>query len=112
MSGSLLQAIKDLIPLPAPSVFVLAGLGCYFATCFVARRPLTWAWALLPGLLLSLVIESWEVWDYYGTAGFAGESVLGIIGRHLKDVALMNALPVAVCVVASFLEHGPAEPSQ
>ena len=100
MSGSWLQTIKDNIPIPGPAVLVLAGLGCYLVTCFVARRPLTWAWALAPGICLSVLIESWEVWDFYGAAGLGGSSVLGIVGRHLKDVAVMNAVPVAVFVVA------------
>jgi hypothetical protein len=103
MNGSWLQTIKSVIPIPGPGVLVLVGLGCYFVTCLVARRPLTWAWALVPGISLSILIESWEVWDHYGASGFGGSSVLGIVGRHLKDVALMNASPVAVFVVTTLL---------
>ncbi len=109
MTESWLQTIKGSIPIPGPAVLVLAGLGCYLVTCFVARRPLTWAWALAPGICLSVLIESWEVWDYYDAAGFGGSSVLGIVGRHVKDVAVMNALPVAVFVVASLLAQGARE---
>jgi len=96
MTRSRLEALKDTLPIPGP-------LGCYFLTCFVARRPLTWGWALLPGLLLSLVIESWEVWDHYGASGFAGTSIVAVVGRHLKDVALMNAVPVAILLAATWL---------
>ncbi len=100
MTESWLQTIKGSIPIPGPAVLVLAGLACYLLTCFVARRPLTWAWALVPGIFLSVLIESWEVWDFYGASGFGGSNVWGIAGRHMKDVAVMNAVPVAVFVVA------------
>lgn len=107
MNPSWLKTVKDAIPIPGPLVLIFAGLGCYFLTCFVTQRPLTWGWALLPGLLLSLVIESWEVWDHYAISGLAGSSLFGIVGRHLKDVALMNALPVAIFSVATWLGgHG------
>jgi hypothetical protein len=105
MNGSWLQAVKDSIPIPGPLALVLMGLGCYLVTCLIARRPLTWRWALVPGLVLSLVIESWEVWDHYSATGLAETSLLGIALRHLEDVALVNVSPVAVYTIAFFWER-------
>ena len=65
----------------------------------------------MPEICLSVVIESWEVWDFYVAAGFGGSSVLGIVGRDLKDVAVMNTAPVTVFVVARLLSQGAAGPS-
>jgi hypothetical protein len=101
MDGSWLarakQTLISLSPFPAEVWFVLAGLGCYLATCAIARRPLTWVWALVPGLCLSLAIEGWEIWDHWGGREVALRGQLaGILARHLKDVALMNLPPAAV----------------
>lgn len=92
--------------LPGELILILLGLGCYLATCLVLRRPLTWAWALVPGLALSLMIEAWEIWDHYGAAGLArssGGQIAAILGRHLKDIAIMNLPAVAVFAVAVWL---------
>ena len=100
------SALLSVLPLPGETILVLAGLGCYLGTCVILRRPLTWAWALVPGLCLSLAIEAWEIWDYWGTPGLAirGQT-LSILGRHLKDAAVMNLPAAAVVVAALWLER-------
>jgi len=105
MQGSWLERVKhtliSLFPFPAEVWFVLTGLACYLGTCVIWRRPLTWAWALVPGLCLSLAIEGWEIWDHWGGRDVVlrGE-IFGILGRHLKDVALMNLPPAAIVAIA------------
>ena len=110
MHGPWLERVKhtlvSIFPLPAEALLVLAGLGCYLGTCAILRRPLTWVWALVPGLCLSLAIEAWEIWDHWGGPGVAVRGqVLGILGRHLKDVALMNLPPAAIVATAHWLER-------
>ena len=60
--------------------FSYSPVSAVYSARASSRRPLTWAWALVPGTCLSVVIESWEVWDFYGAAGFEGSSVLGLVG--------------------------------
>ena len=96
----MLRAIKDAVPVPAPLLFALAGTCLFLATCLVMRRPLTWAWGLLPGLVLSVLLEAWEIREAYGETGVGKTSVLGIALRHLGDVALVNGLPLLIVVVA------------
>ena len=45
-----LQRIKEGLSAVLPGEVVLVGLGlaCYFLTCLIARKPLTWPWALAP----------------------------------------------------------------
>ena len=89
------------LPLSGETFLILAGIGCYLGTCAILRRPLSWAWALIPGLCLSLVIEGWEIWDHWGGSGLAIRGqVLAILGRHMKDVLIMNLPASAVCLTA------------
>lgn len=113
MTPSWLERFKStlisVLPLPGALFLVLAGLGCYLGTCAILRRPLSWVWALLPGLALSLAIEAWEIQDHWGASGFAlrGQT-LAILGRHLKDVAIMNLPPAVIVAVAQWLERSAA----
>ena len=72
----------------------------------ILRRPLSWVWALVPGLCLSLALEAWEIWDHWGAQGFAirGQT-LAILARHFKDVALVNVPPAAIVATAHWLER-------
>ncbi len=100
------SALISIAPFPGETLLVLAGLGCYLGTCVILRRPLTWVWALVPGLCLSLAIEAWEIWDHwYGSGLEVRGQILGILGRHLKDVAIMNLPAAAVVATALWLER-------
>ena len=110
MRGSWLEGAKrtivSVLPFSGETLLVLAGLGCYLATCAILRRPLSWAWALVPGLCLSLAIEGWEIWDHWGAPGLAVRGqVLAILGRHMKDVLVMNLPAVTVFATALWLER-------
>ena len=65
MRGSWLERVKRTLvaalPFSGETFLVLTGVGCYLGTCVILRRPLSWAWALVPGLCLSLAIERWEI---------------------------------------------------
>ena len=94
------------LPLPQPVVLGLLGLGCFLGTCMVVRRPLTCGWALVPGLVLGVLIEAWQIWDHYSPNGFGGTSVVGVVARHLVDVAVMNLPAVAVLAIARWRRAG------
>ena len=110
MQPSWLERLKStlvsILPFPGELFLLMAGLGCYLGTCAILRRPLSWAWALVPGLVLSLAIEGWEIQDHWGASGFAlrGQT-LAILGRHLKDVAIMNVPPAAIVATAYWLDR-------
>lgn len=100
------QLLLDHLPLSADALLLLLGLLCYLGSCLVFRRPLTWPWALLPGLLLALAIEAAEIWAFHGGAGLgrAGAGGLAaIVGRHLRDVAVMTLPSVLVFLAALVL---------
>ena len=97
-----------LLPVSGDAIIVLVGLGVYLATCLVTRHALTWAWALLPGLVFAVALEAWEIWDHYRLAGLAKHgtsSLLAVSLRHAKDVLLFNLGPVAVFLSAHLLER-------
>jgi len=107
MDGSFLQRLKiavhTALPLPSESILILAGLTLYLATCIFTRHALTWAWALVPGLALAMALESWEIWDHYGPEGLAKASLgelAAILGRHARDVLILNLAPLAVFLSA------------
>jgi len=100
--------VESAVPLPQPAVLGVIGLACFLGTCLVLRKPLSWGWALAPGIVLAVAIEAWEVWDHYGESGFGRTSVAGVVARHLLDVAVMN-LPAAVVWGVAFLRRGGTE---
>jgi len=108
----MLERIKDtllaLAPLQGETLLVLAGIGCYLTTCLTLRRPLSWFWALVPGLVLSVALEAWEIWRHWLAPGLSLRGqVPGILGRHLKDVALVTLPPALVAAAAAWLERDP-----
>ena len=112
----MLQKLKTFlltsVGVPPQTLLVLFGLGCYLATCLVLRRPLTWPWALVPGLVLSVALECSEIWNYYGAEGLlkaSSHDIGAILLRHSKDILLMNAAPVLVFVTALALSKLLAE---
>lgn len=112
MDGSFLQrlklAIHMLLPLSGDAVMVFVGLGAYLATCLVTRHALSWAWALVPGLVLAVALETWEVWDHYRLVGLARSGPLGLLeiaARHSRDVLIYNLAPFSVWASAYLLER-------
>lgn len=97
-----------LLPVSSDALLVFIGLGLYLATCLIARQPLSWAWALLPGVLIAVALEAWEIWDHYGTRDLLRTEptdILAILLRHSKDVLVTNLAPGLVVLVALALER-------
>ena len=102
--------ILSTVGLAPEALLVLLGLVCYLATCLIARQPLTWAWALVPGLCVSVALEAAEVWNHYGAEGLAKATpadLLGIGLRHARDVLVTNLAPVLVFLTALLLAGAP-----
>ena len=115
--GGMLERLKNFVQtelgIPTDVVFVAAGLALFVATCLVFRKPLSWPWALLPGICVAFVIEAIEIGDQYGgLRGLADQSageIAAIVLRHARDVAAMNLLPLLVVVVANLWSRGAAD---
>ncbi len=97
-----------LLPLSGDAVMIFVGLGIYIATCLLTRHALRWGWALVPGLVLAVAIETWEVLEHYGLPGLTqgGPSgVLEIALRHYRDVVIYNLAPFSVWASAYLLKR-------
>lgn len=112
----MLSHLKELlgaVPGLSPDLLrVLFGLALYGGICFVSGRGFGWAWALVPGFCLAVLIEVAEVVDHYGTRvllALSTQEMLTIGLRHARDVAVMNAVPVIVVVAANLLSRASAE---
>lgn len=100
------QRLLARLGLSPDALLAFLGLGCFLATCLLAGRPLDWAWALLPGLCLGLLIEGLEILDHYGGLGFLALGAAGIadvVFRHSRDVLVMNLAPLLVFGAARLL---------
>jgi hypothetical protein len=102
---ALKQSILSTFPVSADAILILGGLGAYLASSLILRRPFLGFRALIPGFVISILIESSEILDQYGMLGFlsAGPGQLSaILLRHAKDVVIFNLAPVLVAVFARF----------
>lgn len=96
------------LPLSGDAVLILLGLAVYLATCLLSRHPLSWAWALLPALCLALLLEAWEIWDFYGAAGLSElgrRGIVTVVVRHSRDILIMNLAPLGVFLAAHGVER-------
>lgn len=101
------QILQSFLPLSSDAILIFLGLGCYLLCCLLLGRPLSWVWALVPGLLLAVLLEGLEILDYYGLTGLgdlAPGQVVAMLGRHLQDVIVMNLAPLLVVLTAAFLQ--------
>ena len=102
--------ILSVVGISPETLLVLLGLGCYLATCLIARQPLTWIWALAPGLCLSVALEFAEIWDHYGAEVLAktpSKDLAVILLRHSKDVLITNSAPLLTFLTAVVLAETP-----
>ena len=96
------------LPLSGDAILILIGLAAYLGTCIVSRHPLTWAWALLPGVALAVLLEGWEIWDFHGPAAlgeFGPAGIANLAVRHSRDILIMNLAPVTVFLAAHGLRR-------
>jgi hypothetical protein len=53
--------ILSMIPMTNDGLHIYMGMSCYLATCLLLRRPLSWVPALVPGIALSLLMETVDI---------------------------------------------------
>ena len=103
MLTSLKDSLRSGLGVSPDALLVLLGLGCFLVTCLIAVRPLSWAWALVPGVCIAVILEGLEIRDHYGAQRLLDASagdIAAIFWRHARDVLLMNLGPVLVVLVA------------
>jgi hypothetical protein len=98
------QALKlrvlAIVPLAKDAIHVYIGVGCYAATLLLFRLPLASARALIPGFLVSLGMECFDLRDNLRDNGRF------LWADSLKDVVNTNLIPLAIVLLAR-LRAGP-----
>ncbi len=74
------------VPLTKDAIHVYIGFLCLIAALIVLRRRLTSFQALIPGLLISLIMEVFDLRDGYGWAA----SVHDLINTNLMPLVLVT----------------------
>ena len=78
----------SVLPLTKDAIHIYVGFLCLLGSLIVWRRKLTSWWALLPGFLLSLLMEYFDLRDGFGWAA------------SLHDVVNTNLLPLVLVLLA------------
>jgi hypothetical protein len=84
------------------------GLVLFLGACVVARQGLSWHWALVPGIMVSLALEGVEIWEAWGPQKLGASSpkdLLAIAVRHSRDVLIMNLAPALVLLAAILIDR-------
>ena len=76
------------LPLAKDAIHVYIGFLCLVFALVVLRRRLTSLWALLPGILLSLAMEYFDLRDGFGWR------------ESLKDIINTNLIPLLLILLA------------
>lgn len=85
-------------------MFVIIGLVLFLVTCLIFRKPVSWGWALIPGLCVSIFVETAEIIDQYGLHGLTEKDVkdlVTILLRHSRDILATNLAPFVLVIVAN-----------
>ena len=76
------------LPLTKDAIHVYVGFGCLLISLIVFRRRLTSYWALVPGLLVSLMMEVFDLRDGYNWTA------------SIKDLINTNLMPFVLVTLA------------
>lgn len=76
------------LPLTKDAIHIYIGFLCLLVALILFRRRLTSFWALAPGLLVSLVMEAFDLRDGYGWLA------------SLKDLVNTNLIPFVLVLLA------------
>src|SRR5512147_3187044 len=74
------------LPLTKDAIHVYIGFLCLLVALIVLRRRLTSYWALLPGVLVSVTMEFFDLRDGYGWTA----SVHDLINTNLMPLVLVT----------------------
>jgi len=78
----------SVLPLTKDAIHIYVGFLCLLGSLIVWRRKLSSWWALLPGFLLSLLMEYFDLRDGFGWPA------------SLHDVVNTNLLPLVLVLLA------------
>jgi hypothetical protein len=78
----------SVLPLTKDAIHIYVGFLCLLGSVIVWRRKLSSWWALLPGFLLSLLMEYFDLRD-----GFGWEA-------SLHDIVNTNLMPLVLVLLA------------
>jgi hypothetical protein len=76
------------LPLAKDAIHVYVGFGCLLAALLLLRLKLSSFWCLVPGLVVSLIMEALDLRDGYAW------------GESLKDLINTNAIPFILVALA------------
>lgn len=86
--------VLSVIPLAKDAVHVYVGIAALLVAALLLRIPLVSFRALLPGLILSILMEVLDLRDDMAWLGYFRWSA------SLKDVLNTNAIPLLIVVLA------------
>lgn len=98
---SLKLRVLSIMPLAKDAFHVYIGFGCYAGTILLFRLPLASGRALVPGFLVSLGMEYFDLRDNWRAHGRL------LWADSLKDIVNTNLIPLAVVLVARLRASGP-----
>lgn len=100
MKTSAYQLLKlhvlQAVPLAKDAVHIYIGFGCLLFALLVLRRPLRSWWALLPGLLVAVGMEIFDLRDDYASLGHFRW------GASFKDIVNANVIPLLLVLLAKW----------
>ncbi len=82
--------ILAIIPLAKDAVHIYIGVGALLLTCLITRSPLSSTRSLIPGALLSVVMEGLDL------AGDVSSPTGPMWGAYLHDLINTNLLPLLI----------------
>ena len=98
---SLKLRVLSILPLAKDAIHVYIGFGCYAGAVVLFRLPLGSGRALVPGFLVSLGMEYFDLRDNLRAHGRV------LWADSLKDIVNTNLVPLAVVLVARLRASGP-----
>ena len=105
----MLECLKAIVEselgIPPDAMFVVIGLALFLITCLIFSRSVSWPWALIPGLCVSIFVEVAEILDQYGLYALTEKEtkvLATILSRHSRDILIMNLAPLLLVIVANF----------
>jgi hypothetical protein len=84
----------SLVPLAKDAIHIYIGFACLLLALLVLRRPLRSFWVLVPGLVVSLAMELFDLRDDQAWLGRYRFSA------SLKDVLNTNVIPLILVLLA------------
>jgi len=75
----------SVLPLTKDAIHIYVGFLCLLGSMIILRRKLSSWWALLPGFLLSLVMEYFDLRDGFGWTA----SVHDVVNTNLMPLVLV-----------------------